>query len=342
MPYLIDELYERRIETAGIFPSRPLSRLIIGYLTFHLLMTTTELILQRKVKRRQQRHAFKLMMDMYMRKQLEESSRLSGKTTRPRKAPEREQRLQRDPTTGNFVPFSPTDTQWYVMYIIKPNIGSTKFHTTFRNRFRMSYSSFKIHLQQVSSDETFRQWSASSTDAAGKDSTPIGLLLLGALRYLGRAWTFDDLEEATAISAEIHRSFLHVYKNWCSTTLFKQYVTYPTLEEAKEYSRDYEMAGFPGCVGSGDGVHVMMHRCPWKVIQFHKSYKLGFPARNYNVFVNHRRKIMSCTDGFPARWNDVTTIKYDQFARLVADGKLFGDAEEFYFSALSVIFCLTM
>jgi len=55
------------------------------------------------------------------------------------------------------------------------------------------------------------------------------------------------------------------------------------LEEAKEFSRDYELAGFPGCIGSGDGTHVMMQRLPWKICQYHKSYKVGFPARNYNV-----------------------------------------------------------
>jgi len=136
---------------------------------------------------------------------------------------------------------------------------------------------------------------------------------------LGRSWTFDDLEEQTAISAEVHRSFYHVYTEWCSTVLFKKYVTYPTFEEAKEYSRDYELAGFPGCIGSGDGTHVMMHRCPWQLIQFHESYKLGFPARNYNVFVNHRRKIMASTKGQPAKWNDQTTIKYDTFAKLIAE-----------------------
>ena len=36
---------------------------------------------------------------------------------------------------------------------------------------------------------------------------PLELLVLGSLRYLGRGWTFDDLEEATGISEESHRVF---------------------------------------------------------------------------------------------------------------------------------------
>ena len=183
----------------------------------------------------------------------------TSKTDRTnRKKPEREPRLRRDPATGNLVPFLPTDTQWYFMYIDSPRVSSRKFQETFRNRFRMSYSSFQTHLRHVSEDKSFHTWAESSPDAVGKPATPLGLLVLGALRYLGRAWTFDDIEESTAISQEVHREFFHVYINWASTTLFKLYVSYPTLAQAKNYSRDYELAGFPGCIGSGDGTHVMM------------------------------------------------------------------------------------
>ena len=42
----------------------------------------------------------------------------------------------------------------------------------------------------------FPRWMAK--DATGKISSPLELLILGSLRYLGRGFTFDDLEEATA------------------------------------------------------------------------------------------------------------------------------------------------
>ncbi len=40
-------------------------------------------------------------------------------------------------------------------------------------------------------------------------TSPLELLLLGALSYIGHGWTFDDLEESTLISAEVHRNLLH-------------------------------------------------------------------------------------------------------------------------------------
>ena len=42
-------------------------------------------------------------------------------------------------------------------------------------------------------------------DTIGKDLSPLELLILGAFCYLGRGFTFDDLEEATDISKEVHR-----------------------------------------------------------------------------------------------------------------------------------------
>mmetsp|Transcript_22844 Transcript_22844/g.49849 ORF Transcript_22844/g.49849 Transcript_22844/m.49849 type:complete len:89 (+) Transcript_22844:2536-2802(+) len=36
-----------------------------------------------------------------------------------------------------------------------------------------------------------------SGECVGKESTPLELLMLGSLRYIGHGWTFDDLEEST-------------------------------------------------------------------------------------------------------------------------------------------------
>jgi hypothetical protein len=49
-----------------------------------------------------------------------------------------------------------------------------------------------------SDDDMFMRW-RDRNDNSGKKKTrvsPIELLLLGSLRYLGRGWTFDDLEES--------------------------------------------------------------------------------------------------------------------------------------------------
>lgn len=54
------------------------------------------------------------------------------------------------------------------------------------------------------------------------------VMILGALRYTRRGWTFDDLEETTGISEETLRQFYHKFITVGSTILFKKYVVEPT------------------------------------------------------------------------------------------------------------------
>jgi len=57
----------------------------------------------------------------------------------------------------------------------------------------------------------FDRWRPGKKDATGNEAAPIVLLVLCALRYLGRGWTFDDLTENTAISEEVIRVFFHQF-----------------------------------------------------------------------------------------------------------------------------------
>jgi len=77
-------------------------------------------------------------------------------------------------------------------------------------------------------------------DAAGRESSPLELLLLGPLHYLGQGWTFDDLKEATNINKETHRQFLHVFIEYGSTVLFAKHVPIPTTaKEALDHMAEF-------------------------------------------------------------------------------------------------------
>mmetsp|Transcript_42182 Transcript_42182/g.89733 ORF Transcript_42182/g.89733 Transcript_42182/m.89733 type:complete len:97 (+) Transcript_42182:867-1157(+) len=76
--------------------------------------------------------------------------------------------------------------------------------------------------------------------------------------------------------------------------------------EAQEWADDYVMAGFPGCISSGDATHIGMLKCFYKLKQHNKSFKLNMPSRTYNTHVTHRRRILHSTPGHPGRWNDQT------------------------------------
>jgi hypothetical protein len=114
-----------------------------------------------------------------------------------------------------------------------------------------------------------------------KQASPIELLVLGSLRYLGRGWTFDDVEENTAISKEVHRTFFHRFVELGSTVLYDKYVLTPdNVNEAKTHMREFEEAGFPGCVGSSDATHITTDRCGYNLKNNHLEPKSSLTARS--------------------------------------------------------------
>ena len=144
--------------------------------------------------------------------------------------------------------------------------------------------------------------------------TPLALLVLCALRYLGRSWTIDDLEEATEIDNETIRTFLHKFIEFGSTELYEKYVNQPlTNEEMEDCQMEYLLAEFSGCIGSTDASHIVTERCAYRLRQMHLGFKLAHTSRTYNMTVNHRRRILSSTKGHPARFNDKTLILFDTF-----------------------------
>jgi hypothetical protein len=88
-------------------------------------------------------------------------------------------------------------------------------------------------------------------DAAGRESAPIDLLVLGSMRILTRNVTLDDLYEQTFISAEVHRKFFRNFMNWYSTRVFPEVVKMPTMEELDVNGAEYRAVEFPGCVCLG-------------------------------------------------------------------------------------------
>lgn len=168
----------------------------------------------------------------------------------------------RDPTTGEIIEVTPHISTLYQTYVVSPDLQSTKFVNRFRRRFRCSYQNYTKLFFVVNNNPMFKLWK--NKDAAGRNPSTLELLVLGALRYLGRGWTFDGLEENTSISEECHQQFLHRFITWASTELYNMYVIAPSsYDEADTHMTEMREAGFEGCVGSVDATHICMRRCPY-------------------------------------------------------------------------------
>jgi Plant transposon protein len=136
------------------------------------------------------------------------------------------------------------------------------------------------------------------------------------------------LEESTGISEESHRRFFHLFVKACKENLYPKYVVEPsTAEEIADSMKEFSDAGFNGCIGSADATHVIMEKCTARLKNQHSGGKLAQSARAFEITVNHRRRILSTTQGFPGRWNDKTIVRFDGFINRIHRGQLYNNVK---------------
>ena len=202
-----------------------------------------------------------------------------------------------------------TDTIWFKLYL-KILILSTPLQKLSRNRFCLCHHSYLELLSEMRGDELFARWM--NSDCFGLPPSNMPLLHLGALRYIRRGWTFDDIEEKTAISREILRTFFHNFLLYGSNVLYHKYVIVSaTKTDCAKFESEFLLAGFNGRMGYFDGTHIGMHSCASWAAHNHLCHKLNILLRTYNMTVTHWRKILGSTSGHPSIWNDKTIAIFD-------------------------------
>jgi len=126
-----------------------------------------------------------------------------------------------DTEDGPLEIIPPQESLWYHFYVqnyyIKEDV---KLQKAFRLHFRIPYKQYLELVQLVHSNERFDRWCGSKSN--NKKVSPVELLVLGSLRYLGCGWTFDDCEESTAIDKEVHHCFFQVFIRFGSTELYQK------------------------------------------------------------------------------------------------------------------------
>jgi hypothetical protein len=99
----------------------------------------------------------------------------------------------------------------------------------------------------------------------------------------GQGWTFDNLEESTNIHKEVHQVFFHRINEFGACELYPTYVRMPnSIQDLKECSMAYRIAGFPGCIGSKDTTHIPLERVDYIDRQQHLGFKSSATTRTYN------------------------------------------------------------
>jgi hypothetical protein len=173
-----------------------------------------------------------------------------------------------------------------------------KLQRAFWLHFRLSYKQYLELVDQAQSNNLFGRWCGYRTN--NKKVSPVELLVLGLLCYLGRGWTFDDCEESTAIDKEVHCSLFNVFIRFGSTVLYPKWVLTPVnLPKAKSNMEEYTQAGFPGCVGSSNCTHIVSKRCQYNIKNNNLGAKSSLITWTFNLACNHWRCILHTTNGGP-------------------------------------------
>ena len=187
---------------------------------------------------------------------------------------------------GVKVPLLPEQSMWYTMYVDNSLITiDESMLAKFRRRFRLPYNNYIELVEMCCEDKRFERWTGFKINRVR--TSPIQLLVLGSLRYLGRGFTFDDIEECTAVSRHVHRDFFHAFIDFGRHVLYPKYVSFPrNSNEATTHIAEFLVSGFPGCVGSSDCTHITTHSCEYARNQ-HIGQKSSSPTRSFSLTVNH-------------------------------------------------------
>lgn len=249
--------------------------------------------------------AMKLFTVLKKREERESSFYPARKAKKPRKARECKSKMLMKPKESN----------WWKLYCTADNPFSTApkgstYYTKFRRRFRLPFDEYARLLAEIRAEEWFPGYDTMK-DAVGLPGAPLELKVLGALRVLGRHATFDDIEEATGISAETHRLFFIAFVKQGRHFLVPKHINMPqTQEELAECEREYALAGLPGCVLSMDGTHVVLEKLCVQSRHLNIGHKAKHTTRMFNIAVDHHRQIRTTGLGMPGRTNDQAGVKF--------------------------------
>jgi hypothetical protein len=154
---------------------------------------------------------------------------------------------------------TPQDSLWWKMYVQQPMLNIPKFHRCFCNHFWMPYKQYVQFISNAKESSWFPHWEKHNS------TSPIELLILGGFQYLGQGWTFDDLEENTLISCEVHQNNFHEFIVMGANILYPLYVLTPTtVEDCQTHMHEFMQVGFNGTIGSTDATHVAIEKCSYR------------------------------------------------------------------------------
>jgi len=189
---------------------------------------------------------------------------------------------------------------------------------TVERKLRLSWRLFLELAEDMEQDQSLKQ--------NHRDAVPLRLKLCAALRHLATGHSFDGLEESFGMSAmTMRRFFWNKFLPWMMKHKYDAVVRAPTnIDELNDVVEGYKYAGFPGCCGSVDGVHI-----PW--FGYKQGNRPSFvgkeksPTLVFGCTVNHQYRFMYITSAHAGATNDKLVMDGDDFHRHTLETSLYKD-----------------
>ena len=181
----------------------------------------------------------------------------------------------------------------------------------FRINYRMPWTEAdKIVRLFVEKKWVITQAECDKRRVKGQRVCPPEIKILGTLYWIGEGCSFRTIYNLSG-RVLCHLSFLNFAKKFCmvyAKHLAPKYIKVPAnVSELREVSKVYEERGFPGAVGSTDGVQIAWEGCPYT---YRASFtgKEKYPTLGFNVTVDHDMRILHVCSMFAGRFNDKTKV----------------------------------
>lgn len=191
-----------------------------------------------------------------------------------------------------------------------------------RRDFRLPRKVFDGLLERVQAVPSLRDKQDGTGNGRGQARSPACLKLMASLYVMAKGCDFRNVQHITHIHENTLRTWFHrLVEEVATGPLFAEWVHPPvTKAELQSVMGVYEKLGFPGAMGSTDGVDCIWERCPAKQTAIHKRDK--YPTLGWNVTVSHSRRVMAVAGSFPGTRNDKTRARHDKFIIALKSGNL--------------------
>ena len=197
---------------------------------------------------------------------------------------------------------------------------SSRQHRNFVAEFRVPFAVYTEILEDCRGQAWSGSTAARGGVGAGRPGIALEAKVLSALYRLGTGCIARTQATVFGLSPSCAQKF---FVDFCAHQAqnFVCECDVPTTEdEIRKVEEVYARMGFPGCVGSVDGVHLHWARCPARLLSRHKGAK-GYPTRSFNVTVDHRRFVRHVACSKPGTMNDKSSVRYDPHVLSVRQGK---------------------